>query len=305
MHAFLSLLGLLALGASSEGGTAHAAVEAQRCATCHEDEVESFQKSHHRKAWSMKDAVAANSCASCHGDPMEHLKSEGDVPMPLKLTGKGVDVAKASESCLKCHSTESSLSFWGAGKHGKNDVSCMSCHTLHGKAAVKPKAEACFTCHKDVKHDAQKLSHHPILEGKVSCSDCHNPHGTLNHGMLKAESVNQLCTKCHTDKRGPFLWEHAPVEENCMSCHDSHGSRNQKLLVEKTPNLCQTCHEVSHAKSPVGAAGGFHNVAGTPVNQFKDKLVARSCLNCHSKIHGSFAPHSGLATGNSGKYFLR
>ncbi len=39
----------------------------------------------------------------------------------------------------------------------------------------------------DVKSQANKLSHHPILEGKLACSSCHNPHGTLTSHLVKAD----------------------------------------------------------------------------------------------------------------------
>ena len=60
--------------------------------------------------------------------------------------------------------------------------------------------------------------------------------------MIKADSVNELCYKCHTEKRGPFLFEHAPVREDCVSCHEPHGSNHKRLLVQKLPNLCWNCH---------------------------------------------------------------
>lgn len=112
--------------------------------------------------------------------------------------------------------------------------------------------------------------------------------------MVKNESVNQLCIDCHGDKRGPFIWEHAPVEENCLSCHNAHGSNHAKLLNEKVPNLCQDCHDWSrHPGTFYGGNAGF--APGTQNTRF----LARSCVNCHQAIHGSNAP------GNRGKFFTR
>lgn len=127
----------------------------------------------------------------------------------------------------------------------------------------------------------------------MRCSDCHNPHGALSPGMVKNESVNQLCTSCHADKRGPFMWEHPPVEENCMSCHNSHGSSHTKLLNEKVPQLCQDCHDWSqHPGTAYQGSLGFGGTANT-------RFVARSCVNCHQEIHGSNAGSS------RGKRFIR
>jgi DmsE family decaheme c-type cytochrome len=126
------------------------------------------------------------------------------------------------------------------------------------------------------------MSHHPVIEGKVKCSDCHNTHGTQTKGMLTAESVTQLCYKCHTDKRGPFIWEHPPVAEDCTICHTPHGSRHETLLAEKVTNLCQNCHDnSSHHDDAYDADAGFGGSASS--NRFR----GRACLECHKAIHGT------------------
>ena len=80
----------------------------------------------------------------------------------------------------------------------------------------------------------------------MTCSSCHNVHGSINVKLLRAgTTVDQSCTSCHTEKRGPFLWEHAPVVDSCTTCHDSHGSNNDRMLVAKLPFLCQRCHVTS------------------------------------------------------------
>ena len=279
--------------------------EPETCAKCHEDTVANYEKSHHKEAWANKPEFAKKACTSCHGDAEKHVESEGGTPITNVFRGKDLDATKLNASCLKCHSKSEKLAFWNAGKHGKNGVTCASCHSPHSadsKKPLKPSVDKCFTCHKDVQHDVQKLSHHPIIEGKVSCADCHNPHGTLNHGMLQTETTNQLCYRCHTDKRGPMLWEHPVVDENCLSCHSLHGSRNAKLLIEKVPNLCMTCHDFSrHPGTPYDAKGGF----GATAANLKPHMIGRGCVNCHAKIHGSFGPANPANGYSSSKFFVR
>ena len=88
-----------------------------------------------------------------------------------------------------------------------------------------------------------RTSHHPVREGLMTCASCHNPHDSTHAqddlGELRA---TRCACECHTEKRGPFLWEHAPVRENCLNCHDPHGSNHDKLLVSQQPWLCQRCH---------------------------------------------------------------
>jgi predicted CXXCH cytochrome family protein len=136
-----------------------------------------------------------------------------------------------------------------------------------------------------------KPSHHPILEGKVKCSDCHNPHGALTHAMLKHETVNQQCYSCHADKRGPFVFSHPPVEENCITCHTPHGSSHEKLLADKAPNLCQDCH-VTGRHPTTSTARGSRGSSPTArrTRRPNTRFIARGCLNCHNQIHGSNAP---------------
>lgn len=255
--------------------TAYAAEES--CADCHDAIAVSFNSSFHAKAWD-----GANGCQSCHGTMEQHQ----DDPSPSNIIsfnkGSGRTAAELSGQCLKCHTKSSNLTFWGMGQHKANDVECTACHDIHKSRSTVLQPTVCFTCHRDIRSDANKISHHPIIEGKVKCSDCHNTHGTLSKHMINAENTNQLCYKCHADKRGPWIWEHPPVEENCAICHTPHGSRHDTLLVEKVVNLCQDCHDDS---SHHGEA--YDNTSGFGGSNTDDHFVNRACLQCHHAIHGS------------------
>jgi DmsE family decaheme c-type cytochrome len=120
--------------------------------------------------------------------------------------------------------------------------------------------------------------------GKMACSDCHDVHDGSNDFLLAADSVNENCYECHAEKRGPFLWEHAPVTEDCTLCHQPHGSNHPALLIRRPPLLCQQCH--SAAGHPSMALTG-DDLADGPTASF---LLARSCMNCHSQVHGSNHP---------------
>jgi DmsE family decaheme c-type cytochrome len=127
----------------------------------------------------------------------------------------------------------------------------------------------------------------PLREGKMTCSSCHNPHGTVTPALLKENSTNETCYACHAEKRGPFLWEHPPVTENCTNCHDPHGSNHERMLKVAKPRLCQQCHiETLHPTRPFGrdTAASLKFVLG------------RSCSNCHVNIHGSNHPSGSAFT---------
>jgi DmsE family decaheme c-type cytochrome len=102
--------------------------------------------------------------------------------------------------------------------------------------------------------------------------------------LLIKPTLNETCYTCHAEKRGPVLWEHAPVAENCANCHTPHGSINPTLLVKRPPLLCQSCH--SQAGHPSVARTG----AGLPGGNPSGFLLSGSCVNCHSAVHGSNDP---------------
>jgi DmsE family decaheme c-type cytochrome len=253
------------------------------CRACHEGAVTSFQTTHH--------GGLAQSCAACHGDPGEHLKSnlEKGEPGPIqsikKMTPDQVDA-----TCLSCHDKGAQAN-WHGGIHDRRGVSCTSCHSVHSfqsaKAQLRTKTEpdTCYTCHQNIRNKRMRVSHHPVREGLMSCSSCHDPHDGTKPKMVKGESVNETCLTCHMEKRGPFLWEHAPVRDNCLSCHDPHGSNHEKLLVAKQPYLCQRCH--LNTRHPGTLYDLRNTLAGaSPSN----RAVEHSCRNCHQNVHGGNAP---------------
>jgi DmsE family decaheme c-type cytochrome len=181
-------------------------------------------------------------------------------------------------------------------------MACTSCHQVHAqqdKVRVRTtQAEVCFTCHKEQRAQANRISHHPTKEGKVVCSDCHNSHGSTGPKLLVKQTLNATCYTCHAEKRGPLLWEHSPVTDDCGNCHTPHGSTNTPLLKARPPYLCQECHTNEHASSLrmtgstmtqglVTTNLGQQVPGGINVSAFN---TGRSCLNCHVQVHGSNHP---------------
>ncbi|MBF0361553.1 MAG: DmsE family decaheme c-type cytochrome [Oligoflexia bacterium] len=275
----------------------------KRCMECHQASIEKFKSGHHAKAFALDASKENKNCSNCHLGTEKHNKCVESI---YSFSKKSVQTPKERSSpCLKCHENSKMVINWNTSKHKKNDLSCNSCHTVHTKAGTsKPSHDVCLNCHRDINSDIKKLSHHPIKEGKVDCINCHNPHGVMGKTNLKAESAKQLCYKCHADKRGPYMWEHPPVQENCLNCHKVHGSIHPKLLAEKQVALCQNCHLAStgHVSTVYSGLTVFGNTA----SNMNGKGIARQCLNCHNNIHGSNAPGNPNSRSNSsGKPFMR
>jgi len=242
------------------------------CVTCHEDVVTAFKRTPH--------AESSQGCEGCHGGGKAHVDAGGD--KALIRTFKTLSAPASSAVCMECHN-KAGQKHWVGSSHDQKNMACVACHNPHPKGEVpkallsKPQAALCTSCHLQKKAQLLRSSHMPLREGKLQCTSCHNPHGTTNDKMLLQTSVNQNCYTCHAEKRGPFLWEHAPVRENCLNCHDAHGSIQEKMLKVKQPLLCQQCHQTASHPGPAYPA-----MARYAFNQ--------GCLHCHPSIHGSVHP---------------
>jgi DmsE family decaheme c-type cytochrome len=265
-------------GADQQAGI----IGAETCKDCHEDRYASYAQSVHSKKV-VKGPASENACETCHGPGAKHVEKGGGRGVDIFAFDKKTDAKQRAAKCLTCHGKTAGMDNWDLSAHSRNDVSCDSCHDVHAGRTITPKEpDICFECHRDIRVAANKRSHHPIMEGKVNCSSCHSPHGSLAKHMVKADDAQELCYSCHADKRGPYIYEHPPVAENCLVCHTPHGSIHSKLLTEKAPNLCQDCHDWQrHPGTPYDAKTGF--AGSSPSN----RMFARSCLNCHGAIHGS------------------
>lgn len=202
--------------------------------------------------------VGAEMCASCH----EKESKEYRMSTHGRLDIKGVD--GVATSCEMCHGPGSNHVNAGGGKG----------------SIINPKKnpEICFSCHMEKKMEFRLPYRHPVLEGKMSCSDCHSAHGldARPWTTTSIEGVNEACFKCHADKRGPFVWEHEALRDGCQVCHKVHGSVNDKMLVARDSNLCLRCH--IQTDFPV-VGDGNHN----------SRLMQGNCwaAGCHNMPHGS------------------
>ena len=296
--AIVSLLLLQPTGFAQAAGGADAAngfAGTAACLECHKDKSLTGA---HAAVSDLKSPAALHGCESCHGSGLKHIKAaengEDNIAASLiDLSAKSsLSASEKNSTCLACHKG-SHTALWQGSTHERRGVSCTTCHSAHSTNANYLKnssqTELCSTCHKDVRSQLQRNSHHPIREGKMDCSDCHNVHGTVTDKLIDANTVNDKCFECHAEKRGPFLWEHAPVSEDCMTCHTAHGSSHDKLLARKTPFLCQSCH--SNSRHPGTIYALPNNAANTDVFQAMNaRTYYRNCTNCHSMVHGSNHP---------------
>lgn len=279
------------------------AAASETCLDCHDDQAANMKRSVHSVAADARTPT----CVSCHGASEKHVEDQDNKPDYLYKNAGAKNAAAASGQCLTCHQKNRQMILWAGSAHPQSGVACTSCHQMHvDKDKVFSKTaqtDVCYACHKEQRIQVNRPSRHPIAEGKMTCSDCHAVHGSAGPKLAKRDTVNTTCYSCHAEKRGPFVHNHQPVQEDCGSCHNPHGSNIGGMLNARAPILCNQCH-TPHVAGGVGAVGGqpgvFPPAAGkqtvpavTPLSSGINTVnvwQGRSCLNCHTQIHGSNNP---------------
>jgi DmsE family decaheme c-type cytochrome len=270
-------------------------VGSQVCKTCHPDVWLNFDRNPHYKFVAAgKEPAPEKGCEGCHGPAGDHVAARAR---------KATNVSTFSpeqrlETCLGCHSKDVSKANIRHSPHAEADVVCTDCHSIHKAATpkfllAKVQRELCYSCHPSERAQFEMPSKHRVNEGVVECSDCHNPHGSSattsrmggSSAMLQPAFDNEEpCLKCHVDKRGPFIFEHASVRiEGCEACHVPHGSMNAKLLRRPVVfTICLECHNGAgtFGRENIGVflTPGTHNLLDPKYQH---------CTLCHVRIHGS------------------
>jgi predicted CXXCH cytochrome family protein len=241
-------------------------------------------------ALSLVVALLVNSCSSV---PRQVLNLP-EIP--------GANVV-GNNNCYYCH-TNYSRAFSGS-PHARihfrvpdavGEAGCESCHgpgSKHvevgggrGKFIVNPGKDptACFQCHLETHAEFNLPQHHPVIEGRMNCVQCHDPHGfdimKPARGLAMAR-LNESCAQCHREQTRPFVFEHEAMREGCVICHNPHGSVNDKMLVERDANLCLKCHaQVAETMPGEIYIGKISHTAF---------LRQGTCWSagCHTAVHGS------------------
>lgn len=212
--------------------------------------------------------VGNQACLSCHTNYARQFPASPHARMHF------VPTAKAGPSgCEACHGPGSQHIAAGGGR---------------GKFILNPGKDAtsCFNCHLETHAEFSLPQHHPVIEGKMNCVQCHDPHGAdimKPASGLAMSRLNQSCAQCHRDQAKPFVFEHEAMREGCSVCHSPHGSINAKMLIERDNNLCLKCH----AQTQGSLVGAGQILIGR--EDHTDKLRLGGCWStgCHTAVHGS------------------
>ena len=278
----------LALLAQNTPTASNQYIGSQQCDLCHHEISQQFNTNPHFKEKA--------GCEGCHGPGGNHMAVMGSKDTIQAFSQ--MSPAKIVDTCLSCHEKDFSKANIRRSEHTEADVVCTNCHSIHHSETpkyllAKQQNQLCYSCHQSVRAQFDMPVKHRVNEGVVQCTDCHNPHGTFaaswqtgidTHMVTPGLDNEQPCLKCHVDKRGPFVFEHASVRvEGCTACHVAHGSTNAKLL--KRPvvfTICLECHNGSgtfgRENTGVVMQSASHNMLDPRYQQ---------CTLCHVRIHGS------------------
>jgi len=279
---------LLALPFWAAAQTPNKFVGGDACKVCHSDVWFNFYKNPHFKT----------GCEGCHGPGGNHVAAHGGKATIRAFSAMGPE--QVLDTCLECHSKDMSRANIRRSEHTEADVVCSNCHSIHKSPTPKfllanRQKDLCYSCHASIRAQFEMPVKHRVNEGVIQCTDCHNPHGsfaaTWGTGSSSALVTTALdneepCLKCHIDKRGPFVYEHASVRvEGCEGCHMPHGSTNAKLLRRPvTFTLCLECHNgagsFGRENTGVFTQSASHNMLDPKYQK---------CTLCHVRIHGSNA----------------
>jgi len=291
------------------------------CAGCHDTVVAQFDRSAHAQLVLKDGGNQVDGCEACHGNGAKHVEAGGGAASIRSF--KNLSTRDEGQACLACH-REGHAMQWAGSQHQMAGVSCLDCHKIHQSRTIagqltevkgmavthatapaaqgslaKPQVELCLDCHPQIRTKLMQQSRHPIREGRMTCSSCHESHGAGIKSVKSTERVNDLCLSCHAKHQGPFVFEHAPVQESCLTCHDPHGAMVNNMLKQNEPFLCLQCHEMHFHAARVGLTTPYQSPsAGLIANKggatgFMQAYNTR-CTNCHVKVHGSDLPSQGV-----------
>lgn len=255
------------------------------CIACHTEFHPQMARSGHADL--MKDGADLHACGACHGAGSLHVQSGGD---PLKIVNPLRQTpAQVNATCNACHVKGRATEKWTCAEHSREGLSCIDCHDANAakgrtlrvrptdEESRRPAAERappvtefklCGQCHLDVQAKFRIPNRHRVAEGRMECSDCHDPHGNTDKIRDREVSV-RACAACHADKTGPFMYDHGIKRtEGCVACHDPHGSSNRRMLTyARIKPMCLQCHP----ETP-------HDLRSRTYD---------NCITCHTEIHGS------------------
>ena len=211
-------------------------------------------------------------CEKCHGPGAAHAQkpSRASIVNPARLSPY-----RANDVCIQCHSQGKPLKNPIAGRYFDWPVGFDVTKNLGDfwELEEHKAGETTFT------HFADGTGHKNRMQGNdfvqsamythgVTCSSCHDPHGTPNSAdLVKPASI--VCLTCHgpSSNNGPHA---ATVEQHS---HHKAGSPGNECVSCHMPKIEQTIADVNVRSHT------FKFIPPSATDQFK---IPNPCTTCHT-----------------------
>ena len=211
-------------------------------------------------------------CEKCHGPGSAHTKKpvRATIVNPARLSAN-----RANDTCIQCHSQGKPLTNPVAGRYYDWPVGYDVTKSLGDFWELEEHklGETTFT------HFADGTGHKNRMQGNdfvqsamythgVTCSSCHDPHGTANNADL-LKPATAVCLTCHgpSSPNGPHT---ATIEQ-----HTHHQAAS-------TGSECVNCHMPKIAQTIANVNVRSHTFKFIPpamTDQFK---IPNPCTTCHT-----------------------
>ncbi len=235
-----------------------------------------------------KDAIIIDysyaTCDTCHSQPTDLSMSGHNSSLQDAMSS-----SRASDSCLKCHSTQGYLGeAVTMTTAGLEPISCVACHSPHdatNEAQLREETptDTCGTCHDYPPRHATEYTLYiegPHEKAGLECTSCHGPGTAVVRGSV-SEWFNHTLGVYNTyypyNQIDPIV---------CGQCHDQSWATVQLSIIQETVEdvTSNVSKAIDDAEAAVETASQTSGIDQTKITQAE--ALVDSATNLQRLVNG-------------------